>query len=281
MVIRDILKDAVTKLRLSNNNNPIFEAHQILKSALNLSESDLLIKGDQKLTTIQIQTINDMLERRIKKEPLQYILGSQEFMSLEFMVTPNTLIPRADTETLVEYLLEEMQNKTFSLLDIGTGTGCIPLSIAYYNQNAAVRGIDISVEALEIAKKNCEQLNLKDRAVFEQIDILTKTPSGKFDIVTSNPPYIKSCEIPKLQDDVKNYEPHLALDGGADGLMFYRRICELAHTLLNKDGMLVFEIGFDQGKAVFELVQEKFCEVEIIKDLCKNDRVVVGKRLKL
>lgn len=279
MVIKEILKDAVFKLRLSNNDNPVFEAHQIAKCVLNMNSCDLVLNHEKELTKSEISKINDMILRRTKKEPLQYILGTQEFMSLEFIVTPSVLIPRADTETLVEFVLSKMQNKSFSLLDIGTGTGCIPLSIAHYNKNTFARALDISKDAIEIAKKNCNNLSLSDRVTFEVLDILTNIPSGKFDIITSNPPYIKKGDIELLQDDVKIFEPRLALDGGTDGLLFYRRICDIAPTILQKDGMLVFEIGFDQANDVSNLMKERFESVEIIKDLCGNDRVAAGKVL--
>ncbi len=247
-----------------------------MRHVFGLSATELVLMHSRTAKAEQADTLLTLATRRITGEPPQYILGTQEFMSLEFNVTPDVLIPRADTETLVQYVIDNTKNKGFSLLDIGTGTGCIPLSIAAYNKRAYVRGIDISKKAVEIAEQNCKKLGLCERADFEVSDILKELPSGKYDVITSNPPYIESDVIKTLQTDVKDFEPHLALDGGSDGLTFYRRICEISPTLLNKNGMQIFEIGYNQGDTVPPLMQSSFTGIEVIKDLCGNDRVVVG-----
>lgn len=276
MVIKELLRQIVSTLRESGNDNYVFEAHAILRHVLKLSATDLVLMHEKKVTKRQEKKILEFCNRRIGGEPLQYILGTQEFMSLEFKVTPNVLIPRSDTETLVEYVIENYKDKGFSLLDIGTGSGCIPLSVAAYCPRALVRGVDVSDEALKIAKENCKKLTLSHRADFGICDIMTELPKGKYDVITSNPPYIETDVIPTLQTEVKDFEPHLALDGGADGLMFYRRICEIAPMILNKGGMLIFEIGYEQGEAVAQLMEASFCDVKVIKDVPGNDRVVVG-----
>lgn len=276
MVIKDLLKNITQKLRESGNDNPVFEAHQLVRHVTGLSATDLVLRHNTPCKKQQIDLALQLTDRRLLCEPLQYILGTQEFMSLEFNVTPNVLIPRADTETLVEYVLDKTKNKSLSLLDIGTGTGCIPLSIAFYNKNAFVRGLDISTKATELARKNANKLQLLNRADFELCDILKTCPNGKYDVITSNPPYIETEIIQTLQKEVRDFEPTLALDGGIDGLTFYKRICDLAPSLLYDGGLLAFEIGYNQGKAVSELMQKNFENVEIIKDLCGNDRVVAG-----
>ena len=276
MVIKELLKATTENLRKNGNDNPVFEAHQLVRHITGLSATDLVLSHDKKIPSEYIERLNELTDRRIKGEPLQYILGTQEFMSLEFKVTPDVLIPRADTETLVEYVIEKTKNKGFSLLDIGTGTGCIPLSIAFYNKNAFVRGIDINENAIGISKENANNLKLTERADFKICDILTGCPDGKYDVITSNPPYIESDVIETLQIEVKDFEPRLALDGGAGGLDFYRRICDISPTLLSKNGLLVFEIGYNQGQAVSDLMKKDFENIEIIKDLCGNDRVVSG-----
>lgn len=275
MVIREKIKLTADKLKSAGNDNAVFEAHQLMRHVTEMSATDLVINHGNELTRAQEEMLDSMTVRRMHGEPLQYILGVQEFMSLEFLVNRSVLIPRADTETLVEYLLETMRGKGFTLLDIGTGTGCIPLSTAHYNTRAFVRGVDISTDALETARKNCKRLGLEKRADFEQLDILAEIPRGKYDVITSNPPYIRRDVIDTLQTEVKDYEPHLALDSGTDGLKFYRRICDIAPELLNPGGILLFEIGFDQGKAVSELMCKNFTDTRIIKDLCGNDRVAV------
>lgn len=276
MVIRELLEKIITVLKENNCDNPIFEAHQLVRHVLEMSATDLVINHTKNANEEDVNYIYSLLERRIKGEPLQYIIGTQEFMSLEFIVNESVLIPRADTETLVEYVIEKYQNDGFSLLDIGTGTGCIPLSIAHYCRRSYVRGIDISNAALDIAKLNCKKLDLSERADFLKCDILNEIPSGRYDIITSNPPYIESDIIPTLQKEVKDYEPHLALDGGNDGLMFYRRICDIAPQILNENGMLIFEIGYNQADALLKLMENDFYDTKIIKDLCGNNRVAVG-----
>lgn len=276
MVIKELLQNSITKLRESGNDNPVFEAHALFRHVLSLTATELVLMHDKKIPKQQEKKLLAFLERRLSGEPLQYILGTQEFMSLEFKVSPSVLIPRADTETLVEFVIDKKKNDGFSLLDIGTGTGCIPLSIAAFCPRAFVRGLDISIEAKKLAEENCKKLMLTSRASFELCDILNEIPSGKYDIITSNPPYIKTEVIDGLQTEVNDFEPHLALDGGEDGLKFYRRICKIAPTLLTKNGLLVFEIGYDQAKEVSVLMEEKFKDVSVIKDLCGNDRVVVG-----
>ncbi|MDD6214551.1 MAG: peptide chain release factor N(5)-glutamine methyltransferase [Firmicutes bacterium] len=276
MVIRELIQQTIVTLRNNGSDNPIFEAHSIIRFVLKLSAMDLVLQHNRTVSAIEISAVDALLNRRISGEPLQYILGVQEFMSLDFAVTPDVLIPRSDTETLVEYVLSKMKNKGFMLLDIGTGTGCIPLSIAHFNPRAFVRGIDVSEKALAVAEKNRKHLGLEDRSAFEKIDILAEIPHGKYDIITSNPPYIESDVITGLQKEVKDFEPHIALDGGRDGLMFFRRICKIAPKILVKGGMLVLEIGYNQGSAVSELMKKSFSDVRIIKDLCNNDRVATG-----
>lgn len=276
MVIKDLLHNSISALRESGNDNPVFEAHALFRHILSLSATDLVLMHDKKLSRAQEKKISAFLERRISGEPLQYILGTQEFMSLEFKVTQAVLIPRADTETLVEYVIDKKKNDGFSLLDIGTGTGCIPLSIAAFCPRAFVRGVDISPDAKKLAEENAKKLMLTSRANFELCDILTQIPNGKYDIITSNPPYIRTEVIDGLQTEVKDFEPHLALDGGEDGLKFYRRICDIAPNLLTKGGLLVFEIGYDQANDVSAMMEKNFTDISITKDLCGNDRVVVG-----
>lgn len=276
MVIRELLKYAVSVLNENECDNAVFEAHRIVREVLNMSATDLVINHMSETADKDVIKTKELLKRRISGEPLQYILGTQEFMSLEFHVNKSVLIPRADTETLVEYVIEKNQNRGFTLLDIGTGTGCIPLSIAHYRQGCYARGLDISDGAIDIAHLNCVDLHLTERVAFQKCDIMTEIPQGKYDVITSNPPYIETDVIPSLQTEVKDFEPHTALDGGADGLNFYRRICGIAPRILNEHGLLAFEIGYNQAKAVKKLMSIDFEDIEIIKDLCGNDRIIAG-----
>lgn len=274
MVIRELLTE--TAKTLENIENHMFEAHLILRSILKMSPMDLVLSHKKEVDADKAKAVRAAAKRRADGEPLQYILGTQEFMGIEFYVEKDVLIPRADTETLVETVLTHLAKKGASILDIGCGTGCVGLSIAHLNERVYLRGVDISASALALSRKNAEKLGLEQRAEFVAADILSEHLPGKYDVIVSNPPYIRTDVIPTLMDDVRLHEPHLALDGGADGLKFYRRIVSEAKTLLNENGFLAFEIGFDQGEAVSELMSESFADIKVIKDLAGNNRVVVG-----
>ena len=181
MVIRELLKKVISELRKNGIENEIFEANLMIRTVLGLSPIELVLAYKNEAEEKDILEILKMVERRINGEPLQYILGTEEFMGLEFLVSPDCLVPRADTETLVEAVISQRCGK--SVLDICTGSGCIGISIAHFNKNAFVRGVDISDKALELAKKNAQKLNLSDRVRFEKCDILTQIPSGCFDVI--------------------------------------------------------------------------------------------------
>ena len=235
----------------------------------------------------------ELIERRASGEPIQYITGVQEFMGLTFNVNPNVLIPRQDTETMVEDALEVLQKGTLrgesfvekpnfkDVLDLCTGSGAIGVSIAKLNGNVKVTCSDLSEKALETAKGNAIANGLKS-VKFEQGDLFApfcgKLGKKKFDFIISNPPYIESEVIPTLQTEVKDHEPMMALDGGVDGLDFYKRIAEEAPNHLKKGGVLMMEIGYNQGEAVCQLLEEseKFQKVLCLKDLAHKDRIVVG-----
>ena len=276
MVIKDGLCEAITTLKKHKNTNPVFEAHLIFRHFLEMSAMDLVLNGKKEISEDTLEKINDAVLRRTKNEPLQYILNSQEFMGLDFYVDKNVLVPRADTEILVEYILNKYVNKSFTALDIGTGSGCISVSLAHFNKKAFIRGIDISSNAIEIAKKNAEKNSVSDRVTFEEADIFNYECYGKYDLVVSNPPYIEADVINTLDDDVKDYEPHSALNGGKDGLDYYRHIVKIAPKILNKKGILCFEVGAGQAETVSVIMQNDFTDIEIIKDLCGINRVVSG-----
>lgn len=274
MVIRELLTK--TAKALNGIDNYMFEAHLIVRTVLGMSPMDLVLSHQKEVEEDKLEVISDYVKRRISGEPLQYILGTQEFMGIEFEVAKEVLIPRADTETLVEAVLTHLAKKGASVLDIGSGSGCVGLSVAYHNKRVLLRGIDVSDYALALSKRNAKRLGLADRTDFVRADILTDNLAGKYDVIVSNPPYIRTDVIPTLMDEVQFFEPHLALDGGEDGLKFYRVITEKATKLLNEKGLLAFEIGYDQGVAVSAMMSEKFDSVQVIKDLAGNDRVVTG-----
>ena len=276
MVIGEELSRIIEILKDNGNDNPYFEAHLIFRHILKLSPTDLVLSRNKEISEESIEVINRYVKRRINHEPLQYILNSQEFMGINFYVDENVLIPRQDTETLVEHILEHFKGEAINAIDIGTGSGCIAVSIAKFNKKAFFNAVDISEKALEVAKRNAEDNGVSDRINFVEADIFTYEPYGKYDLIVSNPPYIKSADIEGLQQDVNAFEPHGALDGGDTGLSYYERIVKISPKLLNINGMLAFEVGFDQAEDVKKLMEKDFCDIKIIKDLCKVERVVSG-----
>ena len=273
MVIDALVRHAASQL----TDNARFEAEQIVTHILGISRTELITNPRRAVTDGEIKRVNETAARRAGGEPLQYILGETEFMSLPFKLSRATLIPRSDTETLVEHVLEYMNDEACEILDIGAGTGCVGISLAHYNKNARVTELDISAGALNTARENAEINGVSDRTEFINADILNEIPDGVYDIIVSNPPYIETAVIGTLQTEVKDYEPLSALDGGEDGLTFYRRITEIAPKMLKENGLLAFEIGFDQGESVKKLMGKNFGGVRIIKDLCGNDRVISGR----
>lgn len=281
MVIRDELSKIISEFKQHGNDNPIFEAHLIMRRYLKMSPMELVLEAKSEIAENVLEEIENAAGRRCMNEPIQYILGSQEFMGIEFAVNESVLIPRQDTETLVETVLKHFTNKGFTGLDIGCGSGCISISLAHYNQKAYMRGIDISEKAVETAQKNAELNKVENRTVFVQADIFNFDAYGKYDLIVSNPPYIKHKDIETLDENVRMYEPHTALDGGEDGLDFYRQIVKISPLLLRKDGFIAFEIGIGQENDVKAILEENgFYDVEIIRDLCGVNRVVTGKNSK-
>lgn len=276
MVIKDELSKVIDIFKNNNIDNYIFEAHLIFRHFLKMSPMDLVLEGNSELEKKHYDEISEAVKRRCENEPLQYILNSQEFMGLDFYVDKNVLVPRADTETLVEHILEHFTGKAFTGFNVGCGSGCIEISLAYFNHGAHMRGIDISPKAVEIATKNAEKNGVLQRCCFENYDIFSYEAFGKYDLIVSNPPYIETDEINKLEDNVRLYEPHLALDGGADGMKFYRKICDIAPKLLKKSGMLAFEVGHTQARAVGKMMEKNFENIEFVTDLCGVERVVSG-----
>ncbi len=245
----------------------------LLHYICHVERNDIFAHGERLIDANLCEQYKEALNRRITHEPLQHITGIQEFMGLEFAVNCNVLIPRQDTEILVEEVMKYLQDGS-RILDMCTGSGCILLSLLRYSNNCEGFGIDISNEALTIARQNADKLDIK--ANFLQSDLFEKL-EGKFDYIVSNPPYIKSSVIPTLMEEVKDFEPMLALDGKADGLYFYRQIIEGAVLHLKRAGMLFFEIGYDQAEEVGQLMKDAgFLDVKIIKDYALLDRVVFG-----
>lgn len=267
MVIEELKEEIISLIGVR-------DAQLLITGILDISVTDYMLSGKKEISDDTATRIRSGAKRILSGEPLQYVVGMTEFMSLKFHVREGILVPRADTETLVEKAIQIIGEKPVSVLDIGTGSGCVAISIAHYCKNSNVTSVDISETALEIAKGN-GKLNRAD-VEFTKCDIMTEMPEGTFDIIVSNPPYIPSKVIDGLDKNVKDFEPRLALDGGCDGLDFYRRITHIAPKLLNTGGALLYEVGHDQAEAVKGLMEKDFKNIEITKDLCNINRVVTG-----
>lgn len=265
----DILKDNITSAR--------FEAELIAGHVLNKDKLQLLICKNDEIDEKYLNKIKALSSLRTDNMPLAYITGKKEFMSLEFMVNKNVLIPRPETEELISIVIDYCQDKDVKILDLCTGSGVICCSLAHFLPKAYCVGADISTAALDIAKENAKALKLTDKTKFFVHDVLNpEFGTQKFDILVSNPPYIKSDEINHLEDTVKSFEPLIALDGGSDGLVFYKKIIQNIDLYLKKGGMLFFEIGYNQGEALKDLMSKKFTDVKIIKDLSGHNRIALG-----
>lgn len=249
------------------------DAWLLLTMVSKINRTYYYVHMDEEIPREQVKEYENLLYKRGERVPLQYITGEQEFMGLPFHVNPAVLIPRQDTETLVEEALKRVQ-PGMKVLDMCTGSGCILISIMKNSTNVEGHGFDISKQALLVAKENAKLNHVSP--TFERSDLFENV-TEHYDIIVSNPPYIPTDVIPGLMPEVADYEPIQALDGKEDGLYFYRRIAEECVDYLKEKGMILFEIGHDQGKAVSELLTEAgFAGVQVVKDLAGNDRVVIG-----
>jgi len=252
------------------------DARLLLEYVCGTDRNTLLVHGDQAVSEKECSLYEACIAKREKRIPLQYITGAQEFMGLKFIVNENVLIPRQDTEILVEEVLRNLHDG-MSILDMCTGSGCILLSLLQYSNDCEGTGVDISEKALEIASENAERFG--KAPVFLKSDLFEKV-EGKYDMIVSNPPYIPTEVIPTLMREVKEYEPVEALDGKEDGLYFYREIVRQAGEYLNRGGKLFFEIGCEQAKEVSLLLENAgYQEIEVVKDFAGLDRVVFGSYL--
>ena len=254
------------------------DARLLLEAVCGTNRNDLLVHGEQPVEPEAEEKYFGWIGKRAGRIPLQQLTGEQDFMGLTFTVNENVLIPRQDTEILVEEVLKELHDG-MRILDMCTGSGCILLSLLHYSNDCEGLGVDLSAEAMEVAGRNVLKVLTPEKAEhvhFLQSDLFEKV-EGKFEIIVSNPPYIASAEVEKLMPEVRDHEPRMALDGTEDGLHFYRRIIEEAGKHLVSSGMLFFEIGYDQGQAVSELMRtEGYCEVQVVQDYAGLDRVVLG-----
>lgn len=285
MTYKEIYNAGKERLVAAGIEEAALDARLLLEYVCGTDRNELLVHGDRLIAEEQKQQYQELLKQRESRIPLQHLTGVQEFMGLRFSVNEHVLIPRQDTEILVEEALKHLHDG-MSILDLCTGSGCILISLLRYTNNCQGLGVDISPDALSIAGKNAERLvpesliqeeegecarfRLLESDLYEHVE-------GLFDVIVSNPPYIATKVIETLMPEVREHEPRLALDGSEDGLLFYRRIIQGSRAHLKGGGMLFFEIGHDQGKVVSELMEQAgFLEIQVIKDYAGLDRVVFG-----
>jgi release factor glutamine methyltransferase len=281
----EILNQAVEKLRSGGVERPRTNAELLLEAVLNAKKIDLYLDRDRILTSGQIEKFNQFLLERISGRPLQYILGTTEFFGLEFEVNERVLIPRPETEILVETVIENMRGvHQPRIIDLGTGSGAIAISLAKSLKNSFVFATDISAEALKVAEKNAGRHCVEKQIEFVQGDLFEplkdKNVEGTVDCVVSNPPYVSEEEFKNLPREVRDYEPIVALKTDEEGTLFHRKIIENSLDFLNQSGILAVEVGLGQAGKVADLIrsQKDFKRAEIERDLGGIERIVLGRR---
>lgn len=278
MTIKDIIVKYSKELE-EISPTPRLDVETLLQKVLGVDRLYILLNLERVLSEDEEQLFNKFINERLNNRPIAYIVGNREFMGLDFFVKEGVLIPRPDTEVLVEEVIELAKKKDAkNILDIGTGSGAITVSLAKYLENVKVTSVDISDIALEIGKRNAISNEVDDRINFVKSDLFTNIDKEtKFDIIVSNPPYIKREVIETLDKQVKDYEPYNALEGGVDGLDFYRAITKQAKNYLKKGGILAYEVGHDQSEDVSKLMEmDGYTNIYTLKDLQQIDRVVIG-----
>lgn len=277
MLIKEAIRKGMIALKTNNIQEPNLKSRLLMQYILNKPRQYMLIHDNEELTNKQEKAYLENIEKMIKGVPLQHITHSQEFMKMNFYVNENVLIPRPDTEILVEEVINiAKKTNAKKILDLCTGSGAIAISLAKYIENSQITAVDISEEALRIAKLNAVNNNVEDKITFVKSDLFENIVKEKYDIIVSNPPYIKKDFMKKLDKEVQQ-EPYIALDGGYDGLDFYRKIISEGYQYLKFKGYLCMEIGYDQKQEVFDIIksQEKYSNTYSKIDLGGNDRIVV------
>ena len=271
-------KDAQARLKADRIDSPAIDARLLLEAATGASRMDILTDPYRPVSPEQAEVLTAYVERRLKREPVSRILGRKGFWKIMLNVTPDVLSPRPDTETILDIAtLAFAPHQAFSIIDLGTGSGAILLAILSERAGATGVGTDVSSEALAVARENAANLDLDGRATFLRTEWAAGFGDHSFDLVVSNPPYIPSADIAGLDPEVRDHDPHLALDGGPDGLVAYRELAPEIMRVLKPGGTFAVEIGWDQGDAVKSLFEQAgFTDVIVVKDLGDRHRVVTN-----
>ena len=280
MKYQEILNEGSKILKLNNIKSYNLDSEILLSSTLKLDRFQLLLKLDKRIKNQEKKTFFNFIERRSKNEPIAYIAGYKEFWKSKFKVDKNVLIPRPDTETIIEQVLKELNvNSSKKILDIGTGSGCIIISILKERKRCFGMGIDISKNAVKLAKYNAKIQHIDNRIKFLNSDI-DNFYGDKYDLIISNPPYIKHHKINGLEKDIKNHEPKIALDGGIDGYNKIRLIIKKSSTLIKKEGKLYLELGINQTRETLKTLNlNGFYKTRVIKDLSSKNRCIISTKI--
>ena len=279
MIVEKVIKQASKTLKNHNIHSHELDAEIILSNIMGVTREFLIINNNFKVSKNIISKFNFAISRRVKKEPVAYIIGQKEFWSQNFLVNKATLVPRPETELLIYKVVNFFSNKSINILDIGTGSGCILLSILKELKSSRGTGIDVSAETIKTARTNAAKFNLSNRSKFEVFNI-KQFYTGKYDLIVSNPPYIPSKDIKNLSEDIKNYEPLTALNGGIDGLDLIKKVIYKSNRLLKKNGLLAIEIGNNQYIKVSSLLrQNRFREKSKEYDYNRNVRCIISTKL--
>lgn len=277
--VLDLIRWGADYFREKGIDRPRLTIELLLCHVLQLRRVQLYTDFERPLGKDELATLRSMVIRRVEHEPLQYIVGTADFYGRAFIVTPDVLIPRPETELIVDRVVRHGKDRgSLRCLDIGTGSGCIPITCAIQLPASQWLATDVSTAALEVARRNAEHFGVQDRVTFLRHDVLEQTLPGRFDIITMNPPYIAKADVATLDAEVRDYEPHRALTDDSDGLSFYRRIASILSEHLHDDGVLFMEIGFGQADDVRRLMTEGGWQVDVIDDLSSIPRIVRVRR---
>jgi release factor glutamine methyltransferase len=280
MNIENNLNEGINILQKSKIANPQLDSELLLSESIKRDKKHIILNPKEFLNSAQLKKFKSLIERRKKGEPIAYLISKKEFWKDEFFVNKDVLIPRPDTELIIEQVLKiYSKERQLQVLDIGTGSGCILLSILKERSNFYGTGIDISKKSINVSKFNAKQLNLTNRIKFFHSSV-DNFKIGKYDLVVSNPPYIKLLDLRHLEKDVVNFEPKLALNGGFDGFSKIRKVINKTGTLIKKNGKFILEIGFNQKNKVKKILREEgFYVNKAIKDYGNNDRCIVSTKI--